>query len=336
MSGHTQAGNNFFTGPKHRPRARLGKSGHEPLNARRPIVTPFPGPDKRDIAQRMARGAAEYDPGGAAAPFRDVAGAELGTTCGSLLHEVPPMGAVRQFSGVWHGKDFRSMFCRHQAPGGMGRTADSRDPHDLSPPRGGHTVLRPLPHEEVLMPTTRRIHRGESHWDTPSVPTRHAQDHRQPKRLRILRTVARRRSPGMVPAALALPHALPDEGEDAIGRQRERTERGRRPGTSPRLRVPLTRTHHPHGRPSVERGWHLRLASLAWALARIAPQRHQQPTEDQNVRCLGTVHMPLKWVAHLRYSAWDACATPQVSRSWALWDVSCIQHTQERVFFQIF
>jgi len=58
------------------------------------------------------------------------------------------MGAVRQFSGVWHGKDFRSMFCRHQAPGGMGRTADSRDPHDLSPPRGGHTVLRPLPHEE--------------------------------------------------------------------------------------------------------------------------------------------------------------------------------------------
>lgn len=154
---------------KHRPRARLGKSGHEPLNARRPIVTPFLGPDKRDIAQRMARGAAEQDPGGAAAPIRGVAGAELGTTCGSLLHEVPPMGAVRQFSDVWHGKDLRSMFCRHQAPGAWAAQPAAATPRPVAPSRGAHSPAASAA-RGVLMSTTRRVHRGESHWDTPPAP----------------------------------------------------------------------------------------------------------------------------------------------------------------------
>jgi hypothetical protein len=168
--------------------------------------------------------------------------------------------------------------CVNVRVGGMGCTTGLRNHHDLSPPRGGHNVPQPLPHEEVRRSTTRRGQRGERHGDTPPAPTRHAPDPRHPTRLRIRHTVVRRRSPGRVPAALAWPGALPDASEDASGRQKERTERGRRSG--PSLRVLVTCTPHPHSRPRVERGWHLQLASRARALARIAPQRHQHPPAD--------------------------------------------------------
>jgi hypothetical protein len=71
---------------------------------------------------------------------------------------------------------------------------------------------------------------------------------------------------------------------------------------------------------------------FAW----ITNDRYEQPAKDQKVLRLGTTKVPLERVEHLLYLAWDACATPQVSRSWAFWDVGCIQNTQERSYFQGF
>ena len=74
------------------------------------------------------------------------------------------------------------------------------------------------------------------------------------------------------------------------------------------------------------------VCALAWS----ADQRDYQPAEHQKVPRLGAAKVPLERVKHLVYLAGDACAIPHVSRSCVGWDVGCIQHTQERVFFQAF
>lgn len=51
---------------------------------------------------------------------------------------------------------------------------------------------------------------------------------------------------------------------------------------------------------------------------------------------LRTAKVPLAWVEPLIYLAWDAGATPQVSRSCVFWDVGCMQYTEERSYFQAF
>ena len=51
---------------------------------------------------------------------------------------------------------------------------------------------------------------------------------------------------------------------------------------------------------------------------------------------LRTAKVPLAWVEPLLYLAWDAGATPQVSRPCAFWDVGCMQYTEERSYFQAF
>ena len=321
---------------ENRPRTRLGEIGHENFHTLRPIVTPFLRQDNRDIAQIMERGAAEKDPGVPAPPIRFVAGTAVVTTFGSMLHEVPQMFAIRKFSGAWHSKDIRVMFFRNQAQGSIGRKAGIRDHHDLSHPYGRHKILPHLSKEDVLMSFNGRVNCGEGHWDTTSAPTRYKQAHLKPKRIRIMRTVACRMPQGMLPPALVFQRAISDEIEDAIGWRRERPERGHRHVTYHRFRVPLARTKHPQGRPLVECGWQIRREPFERAFARIANQRHQQPTKDQNVLCLGAAKMPRERVEHLIYFAWDACATPHVSRSCAFWHVGCIQNTQERFFFQAF
>src|SRR5713101_289486 len=149
-------------------------------------------------------------------------------------------------------------------------------------------------------------------------------------------TMTCRMPQGMLPAALVFQRAISDEREDAIGGRRECPERGRRQVTHHRFRVPLVRTEHPQGCPIVEGGRQIRREPLERAFARIANQCHQQPTKDQKVLCLGAAKMPLERVEHLIYFAWDACATPHVSRSCAFWDVGYIQNTQERFVFQGF
>ena len=142
--------------------------------------------------------------------------------------------------------------------------------------------------------------------------------------------VARRMPQGMFAASLVFQRAIPDEREDAISRRRERTERGRRHVTHHRLRIPWSRTDHLHGRPICERRRQVWLEPLACPLTWIAGQGDEQPTEDHKVLRLGTAKVPLARGEHLIYFAWDACATPHVSRSCVLWDVGCIQNTQER------
>ena len=178
--------------------------------------------------------------------------------------------------------------------------------------------------------------RGEGHWDTPTAPTRHAQDHLTTTRLRIMLTVARRMPQGMLPAARVLPCALSDERPNPIGGRRERPACGRRQGTHHGLRIPWARPHHPQRRPILQRGRQGRLAPRERPFARIAHQRHDQPTADQKVSCLGTATMLLERVQRLLSFAWDACGTPPVSRSCAFWDVGSIQNTQERFVFQGF
>lgn len=58
--------------------------------------------------------------------------------------------------------------------------------------------------------------------------------------------------------------------------------------------------------------------------------------EDEKVLPLSTAQVPLAWGEPLIYLAWDAGATPQVSRPCALWDVGCMQYTEERSYFQAF
>ena len=222
------------------------------------------------------------------------------------------------------------MFFGDQVQGGVGGKTGIGDHHDLLHPGWRDKVLEPLPQEDILMPFDGRVNRGEGHWDTQPAPTRHEQDHLKPQRVRSMRTVARRMAQGMLPAALGFQCTLPDERENAVGRRRQRAERGCRHLAYHRLRIPLSRPDHAQGGPVCERRGQVRGEPLERAFAWVADQGHQQPTADQKVLRLGTAKVPLERVEHLGYLAWDACATPHGSRSCVSWDVGYIQNTQER------
>jgi len=96
-------------------------------------------------------------------------------------------------------------------------------------------------------------HRGEGYGDAQMAPTREEQNHLKTKRLRIMLTVTRRMSPRMFPASLVFPCPIPDERENAIGRRREHTERGRRHRTHHGFRIPLSRPDHAPRRPICQR-----------------------------------------------------------------------------------
>ena len=141
---------------------------------------------------------------------------------------------------------------------------------------------------------------------------------------------------GMFPAALVFLRAIPDKIEHPIRWRWQRPQRRSRHVCQDCLRIPLARPDHAHGSPVFKRGRQVRREPLERAFAWIADQGDQQPAEDQKVLGLGTAEMPLERVEYLIYLARDACATPQVSRSCAFWDVGCIQNTQERSYFQVF
>jgi hypothetical protein len=99
---------------------------------------------------------------------------------------------------------------------------------------------------------------------------------------------------------------------------------------------PWARPNQAQRRPIVQRGRQVRLPPLAWALAGVSEPGDQQPTEDQTMPRLGAAKVPLERVEALGYCAWEAGETPHVSRSGVFWEVSCIQHTQERCSVQAF
>ncbi len=153
------------------------------------------------------------------------------------------------------------------------------------------------------MPFDGRVHRGEGDWNAKPAPTRDEQDHLKPKLIWIMRTVTGRMPQRMFPASLVFQCTIPDEIEHAIGRRRERTERGRRHITYHGLRIPLARTDHPQGRPIFQRGRQVPLELLERSFAGSADQGHQQPTEDQKVLRLGTAKVLLERIEHLIYFA---------------------------------
>ena len=311
------------------PRARLGAIGHDDFDALRPIVTPFLGQDDRDIAQIMERGAAEKDPIVAAAPVRFVTGSASVTALREVVHEVTEMFAVGKFACPWHGKDIRIVSLGNQAQGRVGSKPGIGDDDNVACPRWRHKVLQHLPKENVLMPSTRRLNQRQGHGNAYMLPTGDEQDRLKTKGVRVMLAVARRAAQRMLPAPLLFHCAVPDQIQDPVRRRWERTERGHCQVTHHGLRLPLSRTEHPHSRPVFERGWQVRCEPFERPLARVTDEGNEQPTEDQKVLRLGAVKVPLERVECLVYFAWDACATPHVSRSCVFWDVGCIQNTQE-------
>jgi hypothetical protein len=247
-----------------------------------------------------------------------------------VLQQVTELFAVRQLPGAWHREDRRIMDCGDQVQRGIGSKAGLGDHHDLPHPRGRHTVLQPLPKEEVLMPFDLRVNRGEGDGNAPTAPTREAQDHLKPKRIRIMRAVARRMPPWVLPATLVFQRAISHELQDASGRRRERPECGGRHVIHPGLCIPWARPDQAPRRSRLQRGWQVRLEPLECPCAGVADQGDQPPTEAQNMPRLGAAKVPLERVAYVVYGAWEARATPPVSPACVLWDVGCSQKTQER------
>ncbi len=251
-------------------------------------------------------------------------------------HEGPQRCAMRQCPWAWPGKDLGRALCGAQAPGGIGGTAGSRDDHDLRHPCGGDTVLQPLPKAPVLMPATQRVKACEGPWDPGPLPTGEAQDHLTSKHLWRMRALARRAAHGRRPAPRRGQRAVPAQRQDPVRRRREDTARGGCQVTPHGLRVPWSRPDHPHSRPICARGRQGRCAPRERACPGIAAHGHQQPTADQKGLRLGATTVSLERGEHVGYLAREACGTPQVLRSAVLWDVGCLQNTQERFFFQAF
>jgi hypothetical protein len=186
------------------------------------------------------------------------------------------------------------------------------------------------------MPSTLGIARHPSQREAKAVPAGHQQHHLTTPGVRIMRAMA-----CGVPQRVRLPprrveRAITDTIPHAVQRWRERTERGRCHRRHQRLGVPWPRPHQTPGRPVFALGRQRRPEPLQRALARIADQRHHQPTEDHKGLRLGTAEVPLAREKDVVDLARDAGATPQVSRAWAVGDVGGIQNTQERFFFQEF
>jgi hypothetical protein len=140
---------------------------------------------------------------------------------------------------------------------------------------------------------------------------------------------------GMLPAPLRLQRARPKQRAAPVRWGRERPERGGHL-LHHDLGIPLARTDPPQRRPRRELWRQGGPKSLQRSLPRLADQRHGQPAAHQTVLGLGAAEVVLARVQHLIDCAGDACAIPHVSRSWAFWDVGCIQKTPERFFFQAF
>jgi hypothetical protein len=167
--------------------------------------------------------------------------------CGCVAWQRPPEHVVPSSGAGGHGPPSRP----------------PRPPRPVAPTRGAQRPYSLCRTRRCGGPRHGRVPRGERHGDTPPAPTCHAQDPRHPARLRSRRTAVRVGLQGW-----CRPH-LPCSVRSPM---RARTLADGR-GSARSKAVALA---HPPGRPRVARGWPRRLASLAWALARIVSQRHQQ------------------------------------------------------------
>ena len=310
--------------------------GHEDCDALRPLVTPFFGQDDRDLTQLVERGAARTDPVILPTAIGFVAGPTGVTGLGHMLNQSAQMFAMRALPCPWHRKHIGIVFLRHQPQRLVGDLARIGHDDHLADPGWGDNVAQHLPEYEMLMPTDRGIDQTQRDRHTHGLPTRNSQDQFEAKHRWIMLTVTGDMAHGMLPVPLRFHRTVPNEIEHAIGWWWQRPQHRSGHVSQDRLRLPLARPHHPQRGPVFECGWQVRREPLERPCARIAHQRHQQPEADQKVLGLGTATMRLERVQRLRYFAWDACATPHVSRSCLFWDVGDIQHTQERFFFQGF
>src|SRR5438552_10202054 len=179
----------------------------------------------------MERGAAGKDPVILPASIGFMTRAAVITALREVLHEVAEMFAVRKFSGAWHRKDIGIVLVRNQAQGRVGGKTRIGHHDCLAYTGWGDKVFQHLPKEDVLMPFDRRVHQGESDWNTSTAPAGDQQDHLKPKGIRIMLAMARRVPQGMFPTAVGFQGTIPNEIEDPIVRRRECPERARRQGT---------------------------------------------------------------------------------------------------------
>ena len=112
------------------------------------------------------------------------------------------MFAIGKLPGAGHGKDIRILLFGDQAQCLVGRKACIGHDDNLAHPTWGRKILEHLPKKDVLMAFDLRVNRGEGDGDGHLVPTRDQQDHLKPKRIRIMRAVARRMPQGVFPATL--------------------------------------------------------------------------------------------------------------------------------------